>query len=68
MEEKHVNLVQLSIVFEYVLITNICESFAKFQEELLNLLHKSCFKLCFQDRVFYTKESQIVTASKVNHR
>ena len=64
MEEKHVNLAPIPIVFKYVLVANISEAFAKFQKELLNLLYKSSFKLCFQYRVFNTKESQIITTSE----
>ena len=44
MEEKHVNFASLSVVFKYVLVTNISESFAKFQKELLYLLYQSGFK------------------------
>ena len=39
MEEKHIYLTPLSVVFEHILVTNISEAFTQFQKKLLNLFY-----------------------------
>ena len=40
MEEKHIYLTPLSVVFEHILVANISEAFTQFQKKLLNLFYR----------------------------
>lgn len=60
MKEKHIHLVNLAVIGQNVLITDVCKSLTEFKKKLLNLLNQSPLKFQFKERLCYSKKSHTI--------
>lgn len=60
MKEKHIHLVVLAIIGQYVLVADVSKSLTEFQKKLFHFLNQSPFKFKFEKWLGHAKKSHAI--------